>query len=450
MPSLLAGIAALLITTVSIVVTVLALDNATGGTLSPKMPAVYDLITSLPNARFTGYLNRVVDVYTLIRWALIAGCGLVTSLLEVCLTGFRDRVEQFYTFLRWASITVYGLTTPILKACLAGFLARMEEFYTLLQWSFVPALIGSIIWAIPATKWEALGNAVSVSLQVVFNFIQDRSNFRREAIDMILAMQERLDLFENGTILSAKVKEDFVTKEDAKAQADALQATITHGANQLKEANSMIDYVEKHNKELQDDLEDMQKSHTHKEQLRREEEHKDEIARYKHLVQDQEDMIKSEKSKVQAWKYECDKLESSLQVVRQQDDKIEELENKVQTLDQVKESLSEENRNLRATVFPNERKAAKLNEMTELIHEMSTSSVMWHRLAVTIFGGSMADRGLNLAEFGIDQARFQTYLQWASDMISNKTSAFNPTEGFRGPVLLLTGGGEDASQVGTS
>lgn len=126
MPSLLAGTAALLITTVSIVVTVLALDNATGGTLSPKMPAVYDLITSLPNARFTGYLNRVVDVYTLIRWALIAGCGLVTSLLKVCLTGFRDRVEQFYTFLRWASIAVYGLTTPILKACLAGFLARME------------------------------------------------------------------------------------------------------------------------------------------------------------------------------------------------------------------------------------------------------------------------------------------------------------------------------------
>jgi hypothetical protein len=492
MPSLMAGIATLLITTIAVVVTVLALDHATGGTLSPAMPAVHDLITLPSNVRLAGFLNRVEasgfldrvkevftllrwasiavyglttsllsagltgflngmgELYTFLRWAYIAVYGLITPILKVCLAGLLDCMEEFSTFLRWTSISGYGLTMSLLKVCLAGFLNRMKEFYTLLRWSAFPVLIGSIIWAIPETKWEALGIAISVPLQVVFNFMQDHSILRREANDMILALQERLELFENGTILSAKVKEDFVTKEDAKAQADALQATITHGENRLKEATSKIDYVEKRNKEFQDDLEEIRRSDTYKEQLRREEKHNDEIARYEQLFQDQEDIIKTEKSKVQSWKYECEKLESSLQPFLQQDDKMKELVDKFQTLDRAKESLSEENRNLRATGFPNELKAAKLNKLTDLIHEMSTSSEMWHRLAVTIVVGSMPDRGLNLAEFGIDQARFQTYLQWASDMISNKTSALNPTEGFRGPVLLLTGGGEDASQVGTS
>ena len=74
---------------------------------------------------------------------------------------------------------------------------------------------------------------------------------------------------------------------------------------------------------------------------------------------------------------------------------------------------------------------------------------MWRRFAATISAGAMADRGLNLAEFGIDQTRLQTYIQWASDLISKNASALSPTEGFRGPVLLLTDGGEDVPQVGT-
>ena len=68
----------------------------------------------------------------------------------------------------------------------------------------------------------------------------------------------------------------------------------------------------------------------------------------------------------------------------------------------------------------------------------------------TIHLGSTDLAPQNLAEFGIDPTRHQTYLQWASDMVANKASAFNPIEGFRDPVLLLIDGGEYASQVGTS
>ena len=63
----------------------------------------------------------------------------------------------------------------------------------------------------------------------------------------------------------------------------------------------------------------------------------------------------------------------------------------------------------------------------------------------TIHLGSTGFAPHNLAEFGIDPTRHQTYLQWALDMVANKASAFNATEGFRGPVLLLIDGGEDAS-----
>ena len=376
MPSLGAVIAAIFIScTVSAVFTVLALDNATGGTLlHPAMPAVYDLIKSL------------------------------------------------------------------MQVCLARFLDRMEEFYNLLWWASFPALVASIIWAIPATKWEALGIAISIPFQVVLHFIQTRSAFRRQAINAILELQDRLEEFESGTVLSAKVEEHFVTKEDAEALTD-----------ELNEATSMIDHLEKRNTELQDDLESIQKSHKISEQCKREKEQKAEISRWEHLVREKENENKALQLQVKTWKHECDLHESSTspQVVSQLQDKIEELENKLQTIEEGMQSLGEENGDLRTKAFGNERKAARLTEVTELIHEMSTSSEMWRRFAATISAGAMADRGLNLAEFGIDQTRLQTYIQWASDLISNNASALSPTEGFRGPVLLLTDDGEDVPQVGT-
>lgn len=269
---------------------------------------------------------------------------------------------------------------------------------------------------------------------------------------MILALQERLELFESGTVLSANVKKYFVTKEDANAHADTLQAAITRGTNQLNEANSMIRHLNNRNTEIQDDLEETLNSQTHNEQTQREKAHKAEILRWKDQVLDKEDEIKSVKLQVENWKYECSKYASSTsqQVVDQLEDKIEELKNKTQTLEALERSLSEENWGLRANAFGNERKAANLNTLTELIHEMAASDEMWQRFAVTIFVKKMADGGLNLAEFGIDRTRHETYLQWASDLVANKVSAFNPTEGVRGRVLLLTYGGEDAAQVGTS
>lgn len=444
-----AVIGALLFITFSIGSFIFARDRATGGTLSPTMPpAVSDPITSLPNVRLADVLDRMEELYTLIRQVFITGYGRATSILNVCLAGFLDRIGELCTRLRW----VHGLILSLLKVSFAGVLHFMEEFYTLLRWTSIPALIGSIIWAIPASKWEALGIAVSIPLQVVSNFMQDRSTFRREATDMIIALQERLELFESGTILSANVNEYFVTKEDANAHANTLQATITCGTNQLKEANSTIRHLEKRNTEIQDDLEYTLNSQTHDEQTKREKAHKVEILRWKDEVRDKEDEIKSVKSQVEIWKYECAKYASSTsqQVVHQLEDKIEELENKIQTLEAIKQSLSEENWGLRANAFGNERKAANLNTLTELIHEMAASDEMWQRFAVTIFVKNMADGGLNLAEFGIDRTRHETYFQWASDLVANKVSAFNPTEGFRGRVLLLTDGGEDAAQVGTS
>lgn len=483
MPSFMAVIAALS----SIVLFIFALDRATGGTLLisiPMPPGAYDLVTPPPNVRLTGFLDCMKDSYTLMRGAAIIQYGWTTSILKVCFAAFSHRMEEFYTLLRWASNAaygptasllkvslagvlycmeefytllrwasndVYGLTASFLKVCLVCFLHRMEEFYTLVRWTSIPAVIGSIIWAIPASKWEALGIAVSIPLQVVTNFMQDRSTFRRDAINVIIAQQERLEQFESGTILSANVKEYFVTKDDANAHADTLQAIITRGADQLKEANSTIRHLEQRNTEIQDDLEDTLNSQTHDEQIKREKAHKVEILRWKDQVLDKEDEIKSLKSQVETWKYECAKHESSTsqQVIHQLEDKIEELENKIQTLETIKQSLSEENWGLRANAFGNERKAANLNTLTELIHEMAASDEMWQRFAVTIFVGKMASGGLNLAEFGIDRTRHETYLQWASDLVANKVSAFNPTEGFRRPVLLLTEAGEDAAQVGT-
>ncbi|KAG9204989.1 hypothetical protein G6514_009447 [Epicoccum nigrum] len=138
------------------------------------------------------------------------------------------------------------------------------------------------------------------------------------------------------------------------------------------------------------------------------------------------------------------------QNARQREDEIEELRDKVQTLEADKQSLVMENGNLRTKAFGNEHKAARLNRLTELLHEMSSSSETRYRFSSTLIVDAMAIRGINLAEFGIDRARFETYLKWASDVLANNTNALNPTDGFRGPGLLLkasTEGGEDVSGV---
>ncbi|KAG9204990.1 hypothetical protein G6514_009448 [Epicoccum nigrum] len=175
---------------------------------------------------------------------------------------------------------VYEITSCLLNLCLDRFLDCMEESYNFLWWASFPALIASIICVIPVTKWEALGIAVSIPLQVVLHIIQDRFAFRRETEDTTLALRNQLQGFENGTVLSAKVKDHFVTKEDAEAQADAYQETITHGKDQLKEATWTIGHLQKLNNEVQDDLEDVRNSQTYAEQCRRDKEYKAEISRW--------------------------------------------------------------------------------------------------------------------------------------------------------------------------
>lgn len=99
-----------------------------------------------------------------------------------------------------------------------------------------------------------------------------------------------------------------------------------------------------------------------------------------------------------------------------------------------------------------EPQVALLNNIKDLIHTMFTAPAEYDRFAVTCFVQALSENGVRLSEFGIDPARFASYLTWAQAKVKSESSPVVPVEGFRraGTFFPLSGSFASASQVDES
>jgi hypothetical protein len=127
------------------------------------------------------------------------------------------------------------------------------------------------------------------------------------------------------------------------------------------------------------------------------------------------------------------------QVERKYQLELESKQNKINLQEVEIEQLRREACEHNTTAYRLSGQVSILNVIKMSMHEMAEKDEEIDRACVSLFIAALDERGLDLTELGIDPKKFDTYYEWAYEMVNGGCSMLSPSgglrlEGFWGPL----------------